>query len=345
MAKLLARVIYGKESMNRKDIIARIEIDAPLYCAASWDNSGLQVRGTREEISRIAIALDPTPATIHRALRHGADLILTHHPLGLQPQFPNKDDDFYQSLSMLMRSGAWLYAAHTSLDAQPDGPPAWLAKALGLLDTHILETTAKKTSLHITIHSQTVQESICHPKIITPTRHGDTHEFVVWQDDWSTVQHDLKAILGQDFSWQAVALQEPSRSFGFGCIGDLENPTDWPGFTSRLAAILGKKYWTRIGPPPEQISRIAYCPGSGASLAQTAFDRGAQIYITGDIKYHQALEIENAGLVLDVGHHVLEEKMMQVWYEELRRDLKPHGVEFVFIPGNDPLCIEAAGAK
>jgi putative NIF3 family GTP cyclohydrolase 1 type 2 len=265
--------------------------------------------------------------------------------LGLQPQSPNKDDDFYQTISMLMRSGVWLYAAHTSLDTQPDGPPAWLAKALGLLDTHILEITTKKTSLQVRIHSQAVQEIIRHPKIITPTRHGDAHEFVVWQDDWPAVRHDLKSLFGPDFSWQTVALQEPSRPFGFGCIGDLENPTDWPGFTSRLAAILGKKYWTRIGTPPEKISRIAYCPGSGGSLAQSAFDLGAQIYISGDIKYHQALEIEHAGLTLDVGHHVLEEKMMRVWYDELKRDLGAHGVESVFIPGSDPLCIEPAPPK
>jgi dinuclear metal center YbgI/SA1388 family protein len=331
--------------MNRKQIVARIETDAPLCCAASWDNSGIQIRGTREEISCLAIALDPSPETIFRALEHGADFILTHHPLGLTPRFPNKDDDYRRILNMLMRSGAWLYAAHTTLDSQPDGPPAWLARALGLQNTQVLETTGEKTSLLIRIHSQTVPEIIRHPKIINPTRYGDTHEFVVWKHEWPGVRQDLQALFGLDFSWQAIALHEPSRSLGFGCIGDLSHPTDWPGFTSRLSALLGKKYWTRIGSPPEQISRIAYCPGSGASLAQTAFDRGAQIYITGDIKYHQALEIENTGLTLDVGHHVLEEKMIQVWYEKLQQDFRSHDIECIFLPGHDPLCIEPGGIQ
>ena len=332
---------YGKEIMNSQQVFARIEKDAPLPCAASWDTSGIQVKGTRENISRIAVALDPTPETVRQALDAGADLILTHHPLGLTPRFPNRDDDLYQTLALLMRSGVWLYAAHTSLDSQPDGPPAWLAKALDLHDTHVLETTGTRTSLLIRLHAPAAPGTLSHPKIIRSLPCAEAEEFVVWSDDWQQVREDLQ--LDKKISYHAIALSEPSFSFGFGCIGDLEHPMDWPAFTSSLAGILGKDYWTRIGTPPEQISRVAYCPGSGASLASEAFSLGAQVYITGDVKYHQALEMESAGLTLDVGHHVLEEKMMQTWHRALQRDLESHGVELFFVPGRDPLCTEPSG--
>jgi putative NIF3 family GTP cyclohydrolase 1 type 2 len=71
-----------------------------------------------------------------------------------------------------------------------------------------------------------------------------------------------------------------------------------------------------------------------------AFEAGAHVYITGDIKYHQALDIRNLGLTMDVGHHVLEEIMMRVWHTTLKQDFAPQGVEIVFIPSKDPLRMQ-----
>ncbi len=326
--------------MNSRQVFARIEKDAPLCRAASWDTSGIQVHGTRETISRMAVALDPTPDTIIRALDQGADAILTHHPLGLSPRFPDRDDDLYRTLAPLMRSGVWLYAAHTSLDSQPDGPPAWLARALDLRDTHLLETTSTRTSLLIRIHSPMAPGMLPHPRLM-PSGSSDASEYVVWSDAWPQIRRELEAVPG--FSYHAMPLTEPSRNFGFGCIGDLNHPLPWEIFASRLAGILGKDYWTRIGTLPDKVSRIAYCPGSGASLARTAFSRGAQVYITGDIKYHQALEMESLGVTLDVGHYILEENMMLSWFTALQQDFAAQGVELFFIPGKDPLSIEPCG--
>ncbi|GAU09545.1 Nif3-like dinuclear metal center hexameric protein [Desulfoplanes formicivorans] len=327
--------------MKPEHVIARIQKDAPLWLASSWDHSGIQVRGNRQCINRMAVALDPTAATIGKALDQGADFILTHHPLGLTPRFPAANDELYATMSLLMSQGVWLYAAHTTLDAQPEGPSRWLARELGMINEAVLEPTAKKTALLVRIpHGRDLCPIAC-PEALTVMEQGDLVELVVWKDQWPRTRQQLESSHGS-FDYHALTLEEPAQVYGFGCIGDLQEPVGWPDLQARLARLLGTACWTHIGAAPEAISRVAYCPGSGASLATRAFGAGAHVYITGDIKYHQALDTQHLGLTLDVGHHVLEENMMRVWHETMQQDFAAQGVELVFIPSRDPLRIQCA---
>ncbi|MBO5490927.1 MAG: Nif3-like dinuclear metal center hexameric protein, partial [Desulfovibrio sp.] len=66
--------------MQLIDIVTAIEKIAPRSAAASWDASGLQVAARRQEATKLAVCLDPTPASITRALDAGAQCILSHHP-------------------------------------------------------------------------------------------------------------------------------------------------------------------------------------------------------------------------------------------------------------------------
>ncbi|WP_462324381.1 Nif3-like dinuclear metal center hexameric protein [Desulfoplanes sp.] len=326
--------------MRPEQVIARIEKDAPLRLAALWDKSGLQIRGKRGNISRIALALDPTPTTVRMAIEQQADFILTHHPLSLSPRFPAANDELYRTMSMVMEEGIWLYAAHTTLDAQPAGPVNWLAACLGLSSTGVLEPTTKRSSLLVRIHKNKDLPSLEHPQVISRLDHDRMTELIVWKDQWPGIQKALEERTGGPLEHHAVELASPVGSYGFGCIGDLSAPMQWSSFRSLLGKTLGTAHWTRIGAPPKEITRIAYCPGSGGSLGAGAFDRGAQIYITGDVKYHQAQDIEHLGTTIDVGHHVLEERMMDLWHTALRQDLESRDTEVTFLPSRDPLHIE-----
>jgi len=55
------------------------------------------------------------------------------------------------------------------------------------------------------------------------------------------------------------------------------------------------------------VRKNAICAGSGADFIERAMISGADIFITGDIKYHQALDAVCAGIVLvDIGHNESE---------------------------------------
>lgn len=127
-------------------------------------------------------------------------------------------------------------------------------------------------------------------------------------------------------------------SYGFGIVGNLPSSLPYAAFAEKLAVFLGKTAWRASGPMPESISRIAYCPGSGESLAADAAAAGADIYITGDVKYHAALETPIR--ILDVGHFILEETMMRVFAQKLRAACAPLTV--TFHEAADPFTFESA---
>ena len=264
------------ECMELAEIIHCIEGIAPLDAAAPWDNSGVQVACTRKNISRLAVMLEPTHSALQKALDAGSEMVLAHHPLSMQPRYPNTLGEYHACLSLLFSRNVLLYSAHTSLDANLCGPPAWLADALDLHDRAALEVTA--------------------PRPGSPL------------------------------------------PFGFGLVGKLPSPMVYGEFIRLLGGLLGKTHWNATGPLPELVTTVAYCPGSGASMMDAAFNSGADIYITGDVKYHAALEAKLR--VLDVGHATLEESMMRKTADVLREQCA--GVAVTFFPSSDPLVLEYA---
>lgn len=273
--------------MDISSLIARIEKTAPLRGAAAWDKSGVQIAGRCAQVAKCAVMLDPLPELVFAALEWGASFVLCHHPLSLEPRFLDRLDDYHRVVSLVLGREAWLYAAHTSLDAQPEGPAGWLASALKLREAAILEQTTETGSLGVHFH------------------------------------------VGEN------------AAAGFGLVGDLPEALPWLEFKEQLSGILGRSFWLQSGPTPETVRRVAYCPGSGASLMDKAFNARADVYVTGDMKYHQALTAK--GLVIDVGHFLLEEEMMRRFAAELGRELRAADAEVKFFPGKDPQQLVLAG--
>lgn len=117
------------------------------------------------------------------------------------------------------------------------------------------------------------------------------------------------------------------QTYGFGGVGELPLPLDMPTLLQRLGQSIALETATLCGPMPQSIRRVAWCTGSGASLMTAAHAAGADVFITGDVKYHMALEAPLC--VLDVGHHSLEEEMMRRFAHELEQTLPAVRVSFV----------------
>lgn len=258
--------------MNVRDVIASIETLAPLSGAAPWDRSGVQIASGKTRMAKIGVTIDPMPGYVQAALAWGADLILTHHPLYFDPKPLDTPNLFLDTVRSVIKADAWLYAAHTSMDALSRGAAGWLADALGFTGRTVLEQT-------------------------------DT--------------------------------ENPEA--GLGVIGDLPETLPFAEFAAALKSAVDRDFWTLTGEMPAEVSRVAYCTGSGGSLIAKAKEAGADLYVTGDVKYHQALE---AGMpVIDVGHFSLEERMLRVFADQLQAELAPKGIEFKFFKAQDPLRV------
>ena len=126
--------------MKLNEIMQMLDEFCPPGFAMSWDNVGLQVGRSDKEIQTIALALDATSEVIDKAVREGADLILTHHPLLFGPVKKVTDSDHVgKRVLKLAREDIACFAMHTNFDVLGMGDAA--ADLLKLADREVLEVT------------------------------------------------------------------------------------------------------------------------------------------------------------------------------------------------------------
>lgn len=112
-----------------KDIYDFVNEIAPFDRQESWDNSGLLVGDSAQQVETLAVALDITPEAVHQAEKEGAQLFVSHHPVifHAQKQFPAQEPAY-----LLARAGMSAVCAHTCLDVAQGGVNDVLAEKLGL---------------------------------------------------------------------------------------------------------------------------------------------------------------------------------------------------------------------
>ncbi len=124
---------------------------------------------------------------------------------------------------------------------------------------------------------------------------------------------------------------ELSKDTGLGIIGNLAEPVILKDFIIQVKEIFGLSYLRLVKSDnnlDKLIKRIAVVGGSGGSLIQNAIQKGAELMITGDIGYHDALKAIFNGLILiDVGHFPSEKVAFNKFAEYLSDKIKERGFE------------------
>jgi putative NIF3 family GTP cyclohydrolase 1 type 2 len=94
---------------------------------------------------------------------------------------------------------------------------------------------------------------------------------------------------------------------GLGRVGSLREAVTLAGLARNLERSLGRTKVRVVGDPEHSVRRVALCTGSGGSLLELALASGADAYVTGDLKYHEAQRAVEENLALiDVGHFASE---------------------------------------
>src|SRR5699024_9127063 len=103
--------------MKCRDIISKIEEKYPVSFAESWDNTGLLVGDQEREVRKVFLALDVTDETLEAAVRAGADMMITHHPMIFSGMKRVTADDFIgRRVIRLIENHMCAYAMHTNFD-------------------------------------------------------------------------------------------------------------------------------------------------------------------------------------------------------------------------------------
>ena len=100
-------------------------------------------------------------------------------------------------------------------------------------------------------------------------------------------------------------------------IGELDSEMTNRDFALKVKTALGCD-GLRLTMPDKTVKKVALCSGSGGDLAPLAASLGADVLLTGEIKHHQILDANSAGIaVLDAGHFRSEDVVTAPFAERL----------------------------
>ncbi len=332
------------------DIAAALDRWAPEAQSADWDNVGLQVGDPSREVTRVITALDLTPEVIDEAVASGAEMIVTHHPLIFKPLKTLVPDAFVPALAFrLAQENIAFAAAHTNLDAQHGGVSFALAALLGLEDVTTLAPEAGHLRKLVVFAPQTHASGVRDAMTAAgagqigayrdcsfsasgegrfrategATPHvgarGEIHTEPEDRIEVLVERWNLSAVVGamqaahpyEEVAYDVYAVEQRSRTIGYGAVGMLPEPLALGAFLARVARGTEAEVLRYSASPEAVISRVAVCGGSGMSFFKAALGAGADAYVTGDITYHRFFEPFGARgrsriALIDAGHYETE---------------------------------------
>jgi len=131
-------------------------------------------------------------------------------------------------------------------------------------------------------------------------------------------------------AYDLIPLELEDEKQGLGRVGELDREVTMEAFVDLVRERLGVSGLRLIGGRPQaKVKRVALCGGSGFSFYRAAVAAGADLYLTGDLKYHEAREvIDNRGIpVLDAGHFATERPVVEVCAELCRSFVEKVGLK------------------
>ena len=107
---------------------------------------------------------------------------------------------------------------------------------------------------------------------------------------------------------------------GLGVVGEMENPMEAEEFCRMVKDKFSLKILKTSKPLKGEISRVALCGGNGNPLIEEAMLSGAQVYISGDISYHNFF-CEDGFMIMDIGHYESEIGVLELLSDILSKKI------------------------
>ena len=120
-------------------------------------------------------------------------------------------------------------------------------------------------------------------------------------------------------------LDEDGDGTGLGVVGDLQQPLSAQEAVALVKDRFSLKAMRTSRPLEGPITRVAMCGGSGGSLIKAAMASGAQLYISGDISYHNFFTREGF-MIMDIGHYESEIEIVEILFSLLRKNFPTFAV-------------------
>lgn len=345
--------------MTVKEITRIIETFAPLAFQESYDNAGLIIGHSDDEISGILITLDITEELLDEAIRKNANLIVAHHPIifsGLKKL--NGRNYIERCVAKAIKNDLAIYASHTNLDSVFGGVNSKICEKLNLQNCRMLSPAPNFLKKLVTFvpsaDADKVRKTLfdagagdignydsCSYNLdgkgtfrgneLTSPYVGEKNQLHVEEEtrietifpkhlQSGIISALLKAHPYEEAAYDIYPLDNDFAQAGIGMIGELAEPVDEVQFLRKLKNIFGCPVIRHTRVLEKSIKKVAVCGGSGSNYLSKAIAQKADIFITGDFKYHQFFDAEQQIIIADIGHYESEQFTKEVFYELLTKN-------------------------
>ena len=131
-------------------------------------------------------------------------------------------------------------------------------------------------------------------------------------------------------------LDDEGAGTGLGTIGDLPEPMTADQAVAFVKDRFALKSVKTSKPLSGMISRVAMCGGSGGSLIGAAQKAGAQLYISGDISYHNFFTPEGF-MIMDIGHYESEIEIVDILFSLIKKNFPTFAVRITQNINSNPI--------
>lgn len=332
--------------MTVGELTKYLEDWAPPGVAWEKDNVGLQIGSRGETIKNIMLCLELDDEVLREAIQNKCNFIFTHHPLIFKPikRLDTEKDSNAKLIEKCIKNNLIVYSAHTNLDFTKDGVSFELAKTLKLEHIRFLELEESNQFKVIVfvpqINLDKVAEAVfnagggkigeyencsfrlngegtfkgstfSNPAIGKKNRFEKVNEvrfeFIV--NSWK-LNKVITALVNshpyEEPAYDIYPLKNKNLNYGAGAIGDLTKEMSRKDFLSHTCKALKTKAIKFCDGKNRAIRKVAVCGGAGSELLNAAIERGADAFVTADIKYHAYHDAAGKILLIDAGHYETE---------------------------------------
>jgi len=138
----------------------------------------------------------------------------------------------------------------------------------------------------------------------------------------------------EEVAYYLHPLSNQNQYLGSGMVGDLEDEMDLEAFLGHLKKSMQLHVIRHTKAGTDKIKRVAICGGSGSFLLGAAKARGADIFITGDFKYHEFFDAENDIVIADIGHYESERFTVDLIGAFIRKKFSTFATHFTEVNTN-----------
>ncbi len=359
--------------MQVKELVSYFNQLAPFTYQESYDNSGLLVGDPQSEVKGVLVALDCIESIVDEAILHGANVIVTHHPIIFKGLKRITGANYVErTVLKAIKNDISLIAIHTNLDHVHFGVNHIISEKLGLKQPKILNPKAA-TNYKLVVfvpqtHADLVRDALAKAgggmigaydscsfttsgegrfrpdETATPFlgKAGELEvveevriELIVSEHALSPVLHAMKATHPyEEIAYDVIALTNTNEYIGSGMIGTLEQEMEIMEFLNFVKKTFqcGTVRYTQ--PVKSMVKTVAVCGGSGSFLLRDAIRAKADVFITGDFKYHEFFDAENHLVIADIGHFESEQYTSEWLVAQMKKKFTNFAVRLTSVNTN-----------